>query len=250
MSSDELSFTDLDRAEAGDPLDSDFEEEQDASPTAGGVSAIQDPRLSAEWGGDSNEQPLEDRPEIDACRELLEGLSGIELDHDDPYRWVAAARKALNYIDDLEETAQAGPDPIEDDVTTLQRYANIPTDERKELLSTAEHVAATIYDNWSELAWPMGDHDNRRYGIDTVTKANVKHAPSRIKVELKKLADIELQSNEIYRAMQAAAKLSGGEETTDQAGRTHITGGDFEFHEQPTADNSRNKRILYRRSDE
>lgn len=244
----DVGFEDLEQATRSDGLEVDPETEAASATTPG---AIQDPRLS-----DSAAQPddgagiPEDDPRIQAVQELLEGLSGVSLSHDDPFRWIAASRKALQRVDKLEDEMESAPSPVDEDATTLDRYANIPEDEREKLLSTSDHIAAVIHENWSDLAWALGDAANRRYGVNTATKADVKHNPSKLKVDLKKYLDKELQSMQIYRAMQAVASLSGPDdeidESTDDAGRTHIVGGEYEYHERPTPDNSRNKRELYR----
>lgn len=44
--------------------------------------------------------------------------------------------------------------------------------------------------------------------------------------------------------MKAVARLSGGELETDEYGREQIVGGDFEYREEITPDNSRTKKVL------
>ena len=53
----------------------------------------------------------------------------------------------------------------------------------------------------------------------------------------------------MYRALKAVARLSGGEEDTDTNGRTHITGGAFEYHVLPTADGVKTRSVLERVGD-
>lgn len=126
--------------------------------------------------------------------------------------------------------------------TTLEKYASMPPEVREETISPTEQRAVKIYLHWDELFF--GRDDKGRRFVDTQTKANLKHNPSRIKVELRDILDEGLESIEIYRALQMVAKLSGSEETTDSYDRLHITGGDFEYHELPVADNSKLRKVL------
>lgn len=137
----------------------------------------------------------------------------------------------------------------------IVHYSNIPEEERVEHLGTSDHIAVTLHDYWDEIAWSMGgvrdqisgELTDRRVGVDTKTKANAKYNPSRLRHRLMQRLDRDFQANEIYRGMEALAKLSGGEEHVDDvASRVHITGGLYEYHQKATADGKDVKRVLWR----
>jgi len=154
-----------------------------------------------------------------------------------------------NRFERLEDGVEQQP-ADEDDVPVIDRYARMSDEEREEILSTAEHIAVTLHDNWRDIAWKLGDAKNRRIGVDTKTKANAKYNPSQIKHRLKQHVDRDLQSTEIYRGLQQLAKLSGGEEHVDvETGRIHIPGGLYEYHERRTADNKETRRVLWRNTE-
>ena len=129
--------------------------------------------------------------------------------------------------------------------STLQKYASMDAADREDLLSTSERRAVLIYQNWDELAWVA----NGKELLETQARANAKHNPSKLRYRLNKHFDESLQSTEIYRALKAVARLSGGEEDTDTNGRTHVTGGEYEYHILPTADGSKTRRVLERVGD-
>ncbi|AZH25269.1 hypothetical protein [Haloplanus aerogenes] len=141
-------------------------------------------------------------------------------------------------------------DTAEEDVPVIDRYARMSEAEREDVLSTAEHIAVTLHDNWRDIAWKLGDANNRKVGVDTKTKANAKYNPSRLKHRLKQHMDRDLQSTEIYRGLQRLAKLSGGEEHVDaETSRVQIAGGRYEYRERRTADNKETRRVLWRRTE-
>jgi len=129
--------------------------------------------------------------------------------------------------------------------STLEKYASMDAADREELLSTSEQRAVSIYRHWDDLAWVA----NGKELLETQARANAKNNPSKLRYRLNKHFDESLQANEIYRALKAVARLSGGEEDTDTNGRTHITGGGFEYHVLPTADGTKTRRILERVGD-
>lgn len=124
--------------------------------------------------------------------------------------------------------------------TNLEKYSQMTEEEREELLPTSKRRAVEIYEHWDELAWTASGNEL----LETKARANAKNQPSKIKYRLENYFDEDLAWNEVYRTMKAVAKLSGGEEHTDGQNRLHITGGDFEFHVVPTADNSETRRVL------
>lgn len=123
---------------------------------------------------------------------------------------------------------------------TLEKYASMDAADREELLSTSERRAVSIYQNWDDLAWVA----NGKELLETQARANAKHNPSKLRYRLNKHFDQSLQATEIYRALKAVARLSGGDEETDTNGRTHVTGGRFEYHVLPTADGTKTRRVL------
>lgn len=138
---------------------------------------------------------------------------------------------------------------IKGDVTVagsneLEQYALAP-ESMKDQLTVNKRRALQLYENWSRIAWQTQAHEgNDAYYVDTNTRKNAKNHPSRLKHELETLEGEPLQWNDVYRTMQQMALMSGGEEETDEYGRTHIVGGGYEYHEKPTADNSKMKRVL------
>lgn len=162
----------------------------------------------------------------------------------------------LGRLDELEgrmETLEGnGYIPDEDD-PTIEHYAAMPAEEWDQL-DTSIQIAVTLHEQWQDLAWKLGGGRNyagnsaeQRFGIDTKTKANVKYQPSKIRYELRRELDRDLQVNEIYRGMQRLAKLSGGTEHVDSRDdRVHITGGLYEYREQSTIDGKAIRRVLWR----
>lgn len=178
----------------------------------------------------SHDRPVERRlrdaeQQLDAQRDLIQQL--------------------VQSVNRLQDTVEGGRGPVGQ--TTLEKYSTMTPDDRREVLPRSEQRAVTIYEHWDDIAWKTGEaFDTPRRVIETGSVANVKHSPSKAKYRLEQVFDEELAWNEIYRALKAVAKLSGGEESVDDAGRTHITGGTFEYHVQRTGDNSDTRRVLER----
>lgn len=138
----------------------------------------------------------------------------------------------------------AGQDPSDpransfyEDLTTLEKYARMPEDEREELLSTSRQLAVLIFENWTDWAKQL----DAGWLINTKPNSNRLYNRSDIKVYLKEASGDDLQSTEVYRAMKQVAKLSVGpdeeyEHVTDDYGREHITGGAFEYHDKVNPD--------------
>lgn len=149
-------------------------------------------------------------------------------------------------LERLEEN-ETGQAAVDDDAPLLVHYANIPEDDREDALSTSEQIALTLHCEWSDIAWTMGDSDNRKVGVDTKTKANAKYNPSRLRHRLKEKVGHDLQATEIYRGLKRLAILSGGEECVNAAdNRVHVTGGWYEYREMTTADNQDVKRVVWK----
>lgn len=151
----------------------------------------------------------------------------------------------LEAVIDRVDTLENGT-PAEDDVEPIVHYARIPADERADKLSMSDQIAALLHEQWDDIAWALGHWEQRRYGVDTQTKANAKHNPSKLKRELTRRLDKSLQATQVYRGLQQLAKLSGGEERTDVSGRIHISGGIYEYREMTTADNQTVKRVVWK----
>jgi len=160
--------------------------------------------------------------------------------------------EVLRRLDALENGERSGQ---EEQGPPIVHYSKIPEDEREKHLGTSDHIAVTLHDYWDDIAWSMGgardqisgELTDRRIGVDTKTKANAKYNPSRLRHRLMQRLDRDFQANEIYRGMEALAKLSGGEEHVDEvASRVHITGGLYEYHQKATADGKDVKRVLWR----
>jgi chromosome segregation ATPase len=211
----------------------------------------------------SQREGLSDRDEL-----VLEALERPEQDDDDLAGRIAA-------LESLVESLQADIAQLEADLTaerehkrelvqavnrlqdavegrdemvgasTLEKYASMDEADREALLSTSERRAVSIYRHWDELAWVA----NGKELLETQARANAKNNPSKLRYRLKKHFDQSLQANEMYRALKAVARLSGGDEETDTNGRTHITGGAFEYHVLPTVDGTKTRRVLERVSD-
>lgn len=142
----------------------------------------------------------------------------------------------------------------EDDQTPLEAYTQIDPEDREETLETSEFIAVTIHEQWGDIAWKLGGGSNyagetndTRVGVDTKTKANAKYNPSRLKYRLKKELGWDPAHNQIYRALETLADISGGEEVIDDySGRVQVMGGRYEYREMATADGKDTKRVLWR----
>lgn len=144
----------------------------------------------------------------------------------------------LNRLEDAVEN-----DPAVVGTTTLERLATMDEEDRQETLGPSHQRAVEIYEHWDELAWTAGERGSERL-METKAVANAKNNPAKIKYRLEKHFDRSFGWNEIYRAMQAVARLSGGQEETTEYGRTKIVGGDFVYEETITADGSDTRRVL------
>lgn len=198
-------------------------------------------------------------------------ISGDEIEGGGEYvrkaDFLAFADRVCERLDDLEVRLD-DTQPVEPDGPPIVQYANIPADERAELLDTSEQIAVTLHVNWRDIAWDLGgggsihgtsltadgrlerEASQQKVGVDTKAKAAAKYNPSRLKHRLKQRLDRDLQANEVYRGLKRLAKLSGGEEHVDDAtGRVRITGGLYEYRERATADNMDVRRVLWRAAD-
>lgn len=175
------------------------------------------------------------------CRDLAERVDAVEQEQR------AAREKRRDLFREIESLKQAinADGQAVTGTTELEQYATAPQGVRSDL-SANKRRAVRLYEHWTEIAWrPDANEKNRhKWRVDTATRKNAKNNPSRLKHELERLEDRSLNWNDIYRTIQQMAKMSGGEEHTDEFGRTHIVGGGFEYHEKPTSDNRKMKRVL------
>ena len=107
-------------------------------------------------------------------------------------------------FDKIERQLEDNREPS-DDAHPIDHLSRMPADEREELLGTSDVIALTLHEHWEEIAWKLGDAENRRIGVDTKTKANAKYNPSRLKHRLKQQLDHDLRSIEIYRGLKRLA---------------------------------------------
>ena len=155
----------------------------------------------------------------------------------------------------LKRTRNTG---LDDDQPPLYYYTRMPPEEREDELSTSKLIAVTMHERWSDLAWTLGggrnfagDSATQRIGVDTRTKANAKHNPSKLKHRLKTIMDRDLRSQEVYRALKELAKISGGKPyTKEQGSRVEIIGGTYRYEERSTADGQAMRRVLWREEDD
>lgn len=156
-------------------------------------------------------------------------------------------------VEQLEATVnrlENGQSPPAEDDPLLYAYAWMVVSGDGESLSTSETIAVTLHRNWDDIAWSLGDVDNRRFGVDTKTKANVKYQPSRLRYRLREQLGWDPANIQIYRGLKRLASLSGGEERVDaRSNRVHISGGEYAYREMATADNQDVKRVVWRETE-
>lgn len=181
-----------------------------------------------------------DSPEAAALRRCLEAVSDREVGPRSK-SWLIASTHAEKRMNKLSGALKnVDESSVEDNDSTLDRYANIPEDQRKDLLGATDRRAVVIYENWDDIA----ERATKGWALSTRRSSIKKNAPSKIRTELNKILDDELAWAQIYRAMKAVAKLSGSEQSVDEANRIHLTGGDFEYHERVTPDNEDTYKVL------
>lgn len=158
----------------------------------------------------------------------------------------------LSRLEDREAASE------KDEVVPLETWMQLDQEAREKELSTSDEIALTLHERWDEIAWTMGGGSNyagsqneQRVGVDTKTKANAKYNPSKLKHRLKTRLGFEPHHEQVRRGLKRLAEATGGEEfVDDKAGRTHVVGGWYQYHEKATADGSDTKRVLVRDDDE
>jgi len=125
-----------------------------------------------------------------------------------------------------------------EDLTIIEKYSKMSPEERADLLanSSTKQRAVLIYQHWADWAREV----DAGWLISTNFTRGA-HGKTAIKIDLEQATGDDLQSTEVYRAMRMVAKLSAQERDdvevlTDTAGRKHITGGAFEYHEMVNPD--------------
>lgn len=183
-----------------------------------------------------------DDPEAAALRRCLAAVSDREV-KSEPKSWLVASTHAEQRMDDLWNSLKGTDEltvAVDDDSSTLEKYADIPENQRENLLGTTDCRAVVIYEHWDDIA----EKTTKGWALSTRRSSTKKNAPSKIKTELNKILEDDLAWTQIYRAMKAVAELSGSDQSTDDVGRIHLTGGDFEFHERVTPDNEDTYKVL------
>jgi len=190
---------------------------------------------------DLEEKALQrDDPETAALRGCLEAVSDREVESTSK-SWLQARFHAEQRMDKLSVALKnVDESSVEDNDSTLERYASIPEDQRKDLLGATDRRAVVIYENWDDIA----ERATKGWALSTRRSSGKKNAPSKIRTELNKILDDELAWAQIYRAMKAVAELSGSEQSIDEGNRIHLTGGGFEYHERVTPDNEDTYKVL------
>ncbi|TSD15088.1 hypothetical protein DP107_04335 [Haloglomus irregulare] len=173
------------------------------------------------------------KDEVAALRERVAELE-VELDaeRDTNQQLRQDLANVANRVSDLEAAVEGG-DQITGS-TQLERYSSLDGD-LEEKLSASERRAVAIYELWPELS--MEDGEGRWY-VDTKRNSTAKYQPNRTKRKLEQDLDEDLHWEQVYRAMKRLAELSGGEAAVDQHGRKHVTGGEWEYHEKTSPDNT------------
>lgn len=182
-----------------------------------------------------------DTERLEAIESAVDALREAFFEHRVEYRQFQNVVR--NRLAQLENDAKQ---TTEEDGPPLLNYANIPEEDRSDLLSMSDLIAVTLHQNWQDIAWKLGDDRNRKVGVDTKTKAKAKNQPSLLRYRLKQELGKDLESIQLYRGLKRMAELSGGVEKTDvRTNRTHITGGLYEYREMATADGQAVKRVLW-----
>jgi len=106
-----------------------------------------------------------------------------------------------------------------EEMTSLERYVQMPLEERADLLPVSEMRATLIFENWTEWA------HSGPYGGEFMTTAQEK--PATLRVLLRERdptvnvdAGEELHHQQVYRAMRAVHRLTDGALEYDERHRT------------------------------
>ncbi|UTF55951.1 hypothetical protein [Natronosalvus rutilus] len=207
-------------------------------------------------------EEIEGQGQDEPCDELTPDELKEEVQdlRDEVRGWQQVTRDLASDVSEQQETIRGltatlndvqarldGDDPTDprsgnyyEDMTILEKYASMSEDERQDLLAgnTSKLRAVTIFEHWGD--WSQ--HVQAGQVIST-NHTRGRYNKIALKVDLQAATGETLHNAEVYRAMKALAKLSVTEteeveEVTDSAGREHITGGAFEYHEKPTPDSS------------
>jgi hypothetical protein len=193
--------------------------------------------------GNGDEETVADEDDTEDWLDALEdAVQSLRDDLAETRRELAEERQQkqdlVRMVNELQRTVES--DGSLDGTTTLEKYTNMTHEEPENLLSTSKLRAVDVYLHWDELAWDV----NGTPMMETTARVNAKNQPSQIKYRLEQHFGEDPAWNEVYRPMKAMAKLSGGEERTDEENYTHIEGGDFEYHVESTIDAKPTRRLL------
>lgn len=179
----------------------------------------------------------EDESVVDELRELVDEQREVI---DEQQQEIDTLRKDVAKLSRQVEKLRADVHGESSASTDLARYLQFNQEQRENLLSSTEQRAVSLVERWEEIAWktPNG------LAVETQTRANVKHSPSKLKYRIKQVLDHDLEWQQIYRMLKAVAKLSGGSPEHDEHGRMTIEGIRFSYYERTTADNNDTKRVL------
>ncbi len=97
----------------------------------------------------------------------------------------------------------------QEEMTTVERYAQMPLEERASTLAASELRATLIFENWSE--WSQ----RGPYGDEAITTRQTRPATLRVLLReadptVEVAAGEDLHRQQVYRAMRALHRLTGG----------------------------------------
>lgn len=200
------------------------------------------------------EQSTEETDHVDAMRAATTGhqrqTHGVidelrEMLHE-TRRELAEERNARVNLE--EQLTNTKPDQTGDEIgtTIIESYAEMGEEERQDLVGVSDRRAAVLFNHWWDMAKQAG---NGNYVITTHRNSTLKNNPAQVKIDLEKYTGEDLHWEEVYRAMRHLAKKSVDDTDnividTDGAGRKHILGGAFEYHERATPDGSDTYKVV------
>jgi hypothetical protein len=201
-----------------------------------------DELVLAETVEPGDDDDLADR--VAALESLVESMqadiarleAALDAEREDTRNLVQMVNRLQDAVEDRDKLVGA---------STLEKYASMDKADRESLLSTSEQRAVSIYRHWDDLAWVAQGHEV----IETQARASATGKQSKAKFRLEKHFDESLQSTELYRALKAVARLSGGEASTDEYNHERITGGDFEYRHVYKRSGNGTRRVLERVTD-
>jgi|AKVG01.1.fsa_nt_gi Mg2+ and Co2+ transporter CorA len=159
----------------------------------------------------------------------------------------AIAKRLSRFEDRLSELEEGDVgDATHDDAPVIEKYATKVENGETDIFQNQRSLrrAVEIHRNWERWKQKFGAGGNWNWGISTAQKSNRKHKPMEIKVDLEDSLAEALEAVEVHRAMKMLAKKSFIEsddeidEYRDDGNRLHITGGEYEYHQKTSPDNT------------